>query len=332
MKSPCLLFTAPFSVEVSETEITSPSAHQILMETHFSCISPGTELRCLAGRQNGAPAFPFIPGYAMAGVVIEAGSESGYKQGDRVFASGTEESLHSRCWGGHCSHALLDANHAIPVPAGVSLRAASTAKLAAIAYHGLLLSKPKPHESVAIIGLGPIGRFSAALHTITGAKVVATDLSQNRRQSAQNDGIQTVDPQADLNQAFKTHFTSGADIIVDATGAAPVLAEAARLGRVPQLGVSNTPPVRLLVQGSYANNPPLPYDTAFARELQILIPRDCCPDDIVAVLQLMERGLLKPESFINPLDKAELAAEAYRQLQESPDRNLTHTIQWKKNI
>ncbi|MCD8483837.1 MAG: hypothetical protein LR015_15015 [Verrucomicrobia bacterium] len=146
MKTSTLLMTGVGRVELSETELPAIAADEILLSTAYSCISPGTELRCLAGQQAGAPAFPFIPGYALTGVVIEAGPASGWEEGARVFASGTRAAGHTRCWGGHCGHAVVKGTDAIPIPAGLDLRAAATAKLAAIAYHGLTLAQPLPHE------------------------------------------------------------------------------------------------------------------------------------------------------------------------------------------
>jgi len=53
---------------------------------------------------------------------------------------------------------------------------AAATKLAAIAYRGVRLARPKPHETVAVIGLGAIGLLAAQLHAQSGARVVAADL------------------------------------------------------------------------------------------------------------------------------------------------------------
>ena len=328
MKTRCLLFTAPGQVRVAGTVIPAPHSDEILVETHYSCVSPGTELRCLAGKQSGAPAFPYIPGYALSGVVIEAGSNTRFKAGDAVFATGTTRCDYACCWGGHCGHAVLPARNAILIPAGVNLRAASAAKLAAIAYHGLRLSRPAPHEQVAVVGLGPIGRFSALLHAISGARVVATDLNARRRESAERGGIETVSPEGGLAGGFRAVFPSGAEIVVDATGAGAVLAQSAALTRkLPWDNLAHTP-ARLLLQGSYAVMPPFPYNTAFDRELRVLVPRDCQRRDLEAVLDLMARGLLTPATFIEPFDSIEEAPVVYERLRDEPDSLVTATFAW----
>ncbi len=328
MRTRCLLFTAADRVEVAETTLPAARADEILVETRYSCVSPGTESRCLAGQQSGAPPFPFIPGYALSGVVAVAGANTPFTGGEAVFATGTKRSEHARCWGGHCGHAVLPARDAIRIPAGVDLRAASAAKLAAIAYHGLGLSRPAPHEQVAVVGLGPIGRFSALLHAISGARVVATDLSARRRESLERDGIEAVSPEGGLPAAFQAVFPEGANIVVDATGAPPVLAQTAALARDLPWDNHHHTPARLLLQGSYVGMPPFPYDTAFERELRVLVPRDCQRRDLEAVLDLMARGLLTPATFIEPVGSIEEAPVVYERLRDEPDSLVTATFSW----
>jgi 2-desacetyl-2-hydroxyethyl bacteriochlorophyllide A dehydrogenase len=330
MKTRCLLFTSPGQVRIADTAVPAPQADEILVETRYSCVSPGTELRCLAGQQSGAPPFPFIPGYALSGVVKEAGIKAPFKAGEAVFATGTKHSDHACCWGGHCGHAVLPGRNAIRIPDGVDLRAAAAAKLAAIAYHGLRLTRPLPHEHVAVVGLGPIGRFSALLHALSGAQVVAADLSARRRESVECDGITTLSPENGLADAFSTVFPNGADIVVDATGAPSVLAQTAAVARDLPWDNLNHTPARLLLQGSYAGMPPFPYDTAFMRELHVLVPRDCQRRDLEAVLDLMARRLLKPETFLESVDSIEEAPSVYERLRTRPDSLVTATFSWSQ--
>lgn len=298
------------------------------MRTVYSCISPGTELRCLSGQQVGAPPFPFIPGYALAGIVEHAGAESGWNPGDRVFATGTRAAEHARCWGGHCGYALVKGTEAVGVPHGLSLRVASSAKLAAIAYHGLLLSNVCPHEQVAVVGLGPIGRFSAELFRAAGARVVVSDRSELRRAHAALGGFATVDPGDDLVAAFARVFPEGADVVVDATGAGAALAQTVCLGRVPPWDHALRPPTRFILQGSYAAPPAFPYNAAFERELTLHVPRDCRRADMRAVLELMARGQLNPEAFIEDVSGPEQAPAAYARLLREPDTLLTASFRW----
>lgn len=330
MKTTCLLFTAENRVELGETALPEPGPGEIRIATAYSCVSPGTELRCLAGKQSGAPAFPFIPGYALAGVVEKAGPGTKLAPGTAVFCGGTQRSAQARCWGGHTGHAVVGEADAVAVPAGVGLLAASAAKLAAIAYHGVRLSRPQPHEAVAVVGLGPISRFSAHLHALAGARVVATDLSARRREQAAAAGLEVValGPGQSLREAFAGVLPGGADIVVDATGAPPVLAFAVELARDLPWDNELREPSRLLIQGSYAGRPPLPYDEIFMRELRVLVPRDCQRRDLEAVLGLMARGRLRPEGFVADAGAPAGAGGVYSKLRDEPDALVTAAFRW----
>ena len=54
-------------------QIPDPADDELVIETLFTCISPGTESRLLSARQGGLEQYPFIPGYANVGRVIGRG-------------------------------------------------------------------------------------------------------------------------------------------------------------------------------------------------------------------------------------------------------------------
>ena len=139
VKASALVATSVHRVEVREIELPRPGVDEVLVEALYTCISPGTELRCLAGKQRGTT-FPFIPGYAMVGKVIGAGAKSGVAEGTVAFLMGSEHGGGiSLSWGGHMSHAVCKADWLLPIPDGVDLVQAAASKMASIPYHGLRL-------------------------------------------------------------------------------------------------------------------------------------------------------------------------------------------------
>jgi 2-desacetyl-2-hydroxyethyl bacteriochlorophyllide A dehydrogenase len=307
--------------------VPEPAAGGVLIETHYSCISPGTEMRCLAGTQAGAPAWPFIPGYAMSGIVIAAGAGAHLKPGARVFCSGTERASSNRNWGGHIGHAVRNAHSVFVVPDNVDLCEASLVKMAAIAYHGARQTQPMAHERVAAVGLGPIGMLAARMHALSGARVMCGDVSAQRIALARKAGLDAVLVDGDLQAAFKPAFPEGADIVIDSTGAPAVLAKAVELGK--QCGWTDDlhEPARLLVQGSYAGNFTLPYHEAFMREMKILLTRDQQPRDVAAVLDLLHRCKLSMIDLVSEVRRPEDAARTYAELQTSRDV-MTFVFKW----
>ena len=284
MQTHAILFTGVNQVEHTHIDIPAPGPGEVLVEAAYTCVSPGTELRCLAGQQAGAAAWPFIPGYALAGRVVECGPGVALAPGAAVYCHGTQRASVNRTWGGHVNHAVVAATDLYPIPAGVDLLQASAAHLAAIAYHGVRLSRAQPHETVAVLGLGPIGSLSARLHALTGARVIAADLSAARVAAARAAGIEAFLPTGDLAAGFWELFAAGADVVVDATGHPAALAQAIAVARNKPWGDSDRPGARLLVQGSYAGDFAVPYQDAFVKELTILLPRDTQPQDVHTVL------------------------------------------------
>src|SRR5258708_39793520 len=91
MKNKSVVFTNAGQLEIqqSDFELTPQNPHEVVVRTHFSLISAGTELACLSGSENWFK-FPSTPGYTSVGEVVAAGPPSGARRpgGGAV------------CWGG----------------------------------------------------------------------------------------------------------------------------------------------------------------------------------------------------------------------------------------
>lgn len=328
MKAKAILFTGVNEVAVADADVPEPGPGEVLVQARYTCISPGTELRCLAGQQPGAAPWPFVPGYSMVGTVIARGPDTSLQEGATVFCSGTARVNYGRTWGGHISHAVRREDAVYPLPEGVDPLEAALAKLAAIAYHGVRLSRPLPHERVAVVGLGPIGQLSARLHHAAGARVVASDLSVERVAIARSAGIEAIAVESSLADAYASVFPDGADIVVDATGAPGVLTQAMAVARDKPWDDTPVPGARVLIQGSYPDEFPISYRAAFSKELTLLVPRDQQPTDLRAAIDLMQRGQLRVRDLISDVRAPEAAPETYAELRREKGRTLTVVFQW----
>jgi 3-hydroxyethyl bacteriochlorophyllide a dehydrogenase len=299
MDARAVLFTGVDQVAVEAITVPEPQAGEVLVEVAYSCVSPGTELRCLSGKQPDAHPFPFIPGYSSVGRVIAAGEGVTLPIGTRVFSGGTARASRGIMWGGHVSHVVKGAQGVLPIPDGVDLPDAALAKLAGIAYHGVRHSRPLPHETVLVIGLGAIGQLSARLHALSGARVCAFDVSPARVALVQPHGVEAYESPEGIAATGARVLPAGADILVDATGVASVLPQVVGLARDIPWDDALNPGTRLLIQGSYPADFALPYQEAFRKELVVYIPRDSQPRDLVAVLGLMARGELRVRDLIS---------------------------------
>lgn len=328
MNARALAFTTVNAVELLELEIPEPLAGEVLIETELSAISPGTELRCLAGLQANAKPWPFIPGYALVGTVIAVGAGVSLELGSRVFCAGTQRASLERMWGGHVSHAVALASSVFVIPDGVTWLEASLTALASIAHHGLHLSRPQSGERIAVIGLGAIGQLSAQLHALSGAEVAVTDTLPHRRTTARACSLNALEPQGSLRETFASVFPNGADVIVDATGSPVVFTQALEVARVPGWHDPLALGGRYLIQGSYADGLQVPYDPVFQRELQLLFPRDTQPRDRRAVLKLMAQDKLKLAPLVREYAVQD-APLAYKALQSLEPGMVTAAFRWR---
>lgn len=331
MSPRCLLVTGPNQIECAQLELPPPAEGEVLVESQFTTVSPGTELRVMSGQE--AHTWGFIPGYSLSGRVVETGPGVDSQWLNRpVFITGTSRSNHPRTWGGHVSHAIATTDRLFPVPEGVDMLAASLTHLAAIAYHGVRLSHPLPHESVVVVGLGPIGQLSARLHAVTGAKVLAVDISPERVALAARAGVDATVTADSLKATVLARFPEGAEVVVDCTGSPAVLPQAIELARDLPWDDSWTPAARFLVQGSYAGDFRVPYQTAFLKQLSFLIPRDCQPRDMRTILDLLGRRLLKVDGLVGEVVPAEDAPLIYEKLRHPQSGLLTAAFSWSTRL
>ena len=331
MKSEAVVFTEKNRVEIRTVNLRKPGPGEILVKTKYSCISPGTELRCLRGMEKNASPFPIVPGYSLSGTVLETGSGvKTMKPGDMVFSMGTADAGDVNvAWGGHISHAISREEDLVSIPDGIPLDEACITALAAISFHGVSLSRPLPNEKVIIVGLGIIGRLSTSMHRLSGAEVIACDASKERVEMARKSGITALVAGENFAAELKKVFPDGADIVVDATGSPAVTGKAMSFAKDVPWDNSLSSGARFLVQGSYEDSLQIPYNTVFNKEITVLFPRANQKRDRLAVMNLMKRKLLNMKDLITGLYPFGKAPECYEILKNpSQPGTLTFVLQW----
>ena len=330
IKTPCLLVTGVNRVELGEAELAEPGPEEVLIETALSSISPGTELRCLAGQQEGGSGeyFPFIPGYSLVGKVVRTAGRYASLEGQVVFCAGARQARPRAMWGAHIGHAVAPAAKVVPIPAGVSLEDASLLKLAGIAYRGVRLARPVPGECAVVVGLGPIGQMSARLLAHAGARVIGVDLSPERVRLAEAAGITGVVPTDGLGPSVRRLLPNGSPIVVDATGARALLPQTTGLVWDKPWDESETPGGRLIVQGSYPGDMTLAYSVAFMKEMGMFWPRDSQRRDLEFVAASLAAGSLSFAGLLGGVFPPAEAQAVYNRLRAAQAGFLTAAFRW----
>ena len=143
MKSQRIVATTQSKIAVEDFELPSLEPDQVLIETQFSAISPGTELAFLHHLPNTPGVYPYYPGYSSSGHVADKGSAvTDLEVGQRVA-----------CKISHAAHAIVEAGHCIPIPDGVSNQDASIYRLISIVMQGIHKAQIQLGWEVAVLGL-----------------------------------------------------------------------------------------------------------------------------------------------------------------------------------
>jgi NADPH:quinone reductase-like Zn-dependent oxidoreductase len=113
---------------------------------------------------------PVPMGYSTAGVAIEVGQGvTGIYPGTRVACAGA----------GYANHAevvCVPKNLVAAVPTGVTLEAACSTTLCAIALQGVRTGEVTLGENVGVVGLGLLGQLTVQLLKAAGCNVLGIDL------------------------------------------------------------------------------------------------------------------------------------------------------------
>jgi predicted dehydrogenase/threonine dehydrogenase-like Zn-dependent dehydrogenase len=338
---------------LSLREVPQPQleAQGVVVQNYYSLISAGTERaqvqmdkRSLIGKARARPDLvrqvlqkirsegimstlkavqtrlgtPTPLGYSCAGVVLEAGEMTpGLRTGDYVACSG----------GGYANHAevvYVPMNLAVPVPKNLDMRIAASAGVGAIALQGVRQSGAKLGETVAVIGLGLIGRLTCQLLQASGCRVVGieTDPQSLWHTQEHSRGILLMDPGCG-SAAEQIHDLTGglgvdATIICAATkesGPINLSAEISReQGTVSAVGLINLD---------------LPREAFFKKELKLVVSRSLGPGRYDPSYE--EHGLDYPAAYVRWTEGRNM--EAYLQLAADgaidPSALFTHEFEFE---
>ena len=249
-------------LELVELPAPTPAAGQVLVRTHWSVVSPGTETmamdfarKSLLGKARSRPDLvkqvvrklqhegplqtyqavmgrleaPQPLGYSCSGVVEAVGEGvRAFRPGDRVACAGA----------GYANHAewnVVPENLVALVPESVGLEQAAYATVGAISLQGIRLVSPQLGEVAAVVGLGLIGQLALQLLRANGCRVLGLDTAPVRVKQALGLGAEWAMAPDDAGEEWKRSATGGhgidfSIIAASAPSSAPI-ALAAELSR-----------------------------------------------------------------------------------------------------
>jgi len=192
------------------------------------------------------------------------------------------------------------------VPEGMSAEVALFAgDVMGTGYHAVAHAGMKAGDSVAVLGLGPVGLCAVQAALAGGAaEVFAIDTVEPRLALAREFGATAIHlTEDDPKRAVRAATDGGADVVVDAVGDPGPLELAVSLARDAGT-VSGI--------GAYAGRGEVPLGLAWLKGLQLRLGLANVIAHVDRVLALLEAGKLNPAPLVShhmPLDQA---SEAYR--------------------
>src|SRR5919199_603368 len=245
--------------EVKEVSTPKPGANQVLIKIHASGICY-TDVHATKGALG--VKFPYTIGHEPAGEVVEVGEDvATRKVGDRVGVPWLQSTC-GRCeWcqrgksffcsdhiatginipGGHAQYIVAYADATQLIPNGLSYEQAAPIFCAGYTvFSGLRLADPKPHERVAVVGIGALGLLGIQYSKAAGFETVAVTHSKDKEELLYKLGSDHVvsDGEALLKDG------EGVDVILATSNSYKATADAIKGirpdGRIILMGVSST--------------------------------------------------------------------------------------------
>lgn len=342
-----VVYSAPGCIELRQAEVAPLAPHQFRVRTLYSMVSPGTELRILAGHYGAAGKFPLVPGYSSVGRIEEVGAAvAGYRVGDLVSCRNPAVPLVGLAayWGGQASqHVCASSGEDRPVllPVGAKALDYVTAEISAISLRGVTAAAAHAGETAVVVGQGLIGACSAMWLSAAGCRVIACDTEVSRLERAKAWSSQQVCiGDSDHLARLRALLEGGADIVVEASGSSPGF-ELARslLRRKPQkYGLDyKVEPIqfyhqdwpRLILQANYLEPVLLnPFGMVAGEGMTMLAPMDRGVEDRQATIEALRRGLVPAAVLVQRVLPASAAPAAYLGLRDDRADNFSLVIDW----
>lgn len=200
---------------VAETPAPSPGDNELLVRVDAAALN-FSDLLMIDGMYQIRPDRPFTPGQEIAGTVVAAGSDAGFEDGARVAGK--------VLWGGFAEYAILRADMAIALPAGITAQAGAALPVVYTTAMVALIedAQLKADDTVLVhAAAGGVGLAAVQIAKASGARVIAAATGAEKRALVLANGADiaidyAVDDFAEV--VMSDTDGKGADIILDSVG------------------------------------------------------------------------------------------------------------------
>ena len=309
MEATAVIVQEPERLALGRLPLAPMGDGDVVVDVDYSGISTGTERLLCSGRMPHFPGmgYPLVPGYESVGRVV-ASSVEGVSVGDCVFVPGANCFGEVRgLFGGAASKLVVPAARIARVDESIGDNGVLLA-LAATARHAIARANAAAPE--LIVGHGVLGRLLARLAAkMHGPRPVVWEADPARRSGALDYDV--VDPGDDDRHDYQ--------MIVDVSGDPAIL---------DKLIARLAPGGEIVLAGFYSQPLSFAFPPAFMREASIRVAAEWKPDDLQAVLKLIDQGTLSLDGLLTHRLPAEAAPAAYDIAFNDP-ACLKMTLDWR---
>ena len=310
IETEAVIIKDPGKLYLGNVVLREPGPGEVVVETHFSGVSTGTERLFWNGEMPAFPGmgYPLVPGYEAVGEVVDARGSNKLNVGDFVFVPGANCYKDVKGLFGASAKQLIVAEEKL-IKIDKNLDATGTLfALAATARHAIAgLGNKMPN---LIVGHGVLGRLLARLTIAAGGEApVVWETNPSRISGAE--GYEVLNPVEDNKRDYES--------IYDASGDPSILDQI--IQRLKKNG-------EIVLAGFYSKPLTFTFPPAFMREAKIRISAEFTTEDVSITKSLIETDSLSLDNLISDTRPAEASTEAYKVAFE--DTNcLKMVIDWR---
>jgi len=322
-------------------DISIPEVKENQVKVKMKCIGVcGSDIHVNHGKHP-YTSYPVVQGHEVSAVIEEIGKDvTNVKVGDVVTIQ--PQVVCGECY--PCTHGMyndceklkvmgfqttgmaseyfvVDAEKALKLPEGMSFEHGAMIEPLAVAVHALKRYGDVKGKGVLVLGGGPIGNLVAQTAKAQGAsKVLLSELSAYRLETAKKCGIDTVNPnEKKLKEGITECFgIDGADVIFECIGINATMKQAIEYARKGS---------DIIVVGVFADLGAINMGFIQDHELRLIGTAMYRVEDYIEAIELVNKKLIEFDALITHRVKFKDYPNAYKIIDEQKDKAMKVIIE-----
>jgi L-iditol 2-dehydrogenase len=325
----------PFEIVIEEAPIPVPGPDELLVQVKASAIC-GSDIKGYDGKHP-LIRLPLILGHEFSGVIAGKGSAvEGFCIGDRVVVEPSSvcgscffcrrkeyalctnlKQLGHQLPGSFAEYTLSKAQFTYPLPETIAFDKAALVQPLAISIHAADRTSVRQGQTVIILGMGPIGLLLLQVMKKRGARILVSDLVDDKLNKAISLGADQVCHGADpaIDKKIKDWTEGrGADIVIEAAGTSATIDQSfsfvRRGGTILLLGITGH------------EREEVPLEKVVLDELNLLGTVRYGAEDFPRAIEMIQNQAIDLEALLTQRFKMSDLPRVFRETALSPGKTL----------